>query len=124
MKEKYSAGTIAEYIAGLPEKDRAALDAVYAIIKRIAPEAEGRISYGIPTFWLNGPLIGFSAASKHLSLHIMSPTLTVRLKDELAPYDKTTSTVHFTPEKPLPKELIAKIIKMKMDDNATGKGKK
>ena len=62
-------------------------------IKSAAPNATETIYYRIPTFKFHGPLVGFSASKNHCSLHLMSPSLMEKHKEELSSYDITTASI-------------------------------
>lgn len=103
--------TIDEYINSFPEgevKDK--LVEMRAIIAKAAPEAEEAISYAIPTFKLNGKYVGYFAGFKdHVSFYPI-PRDDKKLITEMKPYTAGKGTLHFALDKPLPKELITKIV--------------
>jgi len=101
----------------VPEDARAALQKLRTQIKGAAPSAAEIISYQIPTFSCIGPLVAFSTAKNHCSLHLMSPAVMDAHKDELKPYDTTRATVRFTPRKPLPAALVKKLVKACIAEN-------
>src|SRR5687768_6056648 len=72
-----------EYLAKVPKEQRVALEKLRDIIKAAAPKAEECISYGLPSFRFNGPLVAFGAAAKHCSFYPMSGSLIEAFKDEL-----------------------------------------
>ena len=106
-----------DYLAKVPEGERAALEELRKTIKAAAPNAEEIISYQIPTFTLNGPLVAFSAATNHCSLHLMSPALMDRIKDDLKPYDTTKATIRFPPSQPLPAALVKELVLARIAEN-------
>ncbi len=64
------AATIDEYLASVPEDKRAALQLLRDQIRASAPDATEAISYGLPSFTLEGRwLVGFSATKKHCSFY-------------------------------------------------------
>src|SRR5262245_60595740 len=65
-------GAVDAYLAGLPAKQRAALNALRRTIKSIVPEAEEVISYGIPIVKHNGGLVGFAGFDTHCGFYVMS----------------------------------------------------
>src|SRR5918999_2567102 len=80
--------TIDEYLVGLSPENRAALQKVRRAVLAAAPGAEECISYGMPTFRLNGKLIaGFKAAANHCSFHPMSGDTVATLDAERAQPD-------------------------------------
>jgi uncharacterized protein YdhG (YjbR/CyaY superfamily) len=105
------------YLAALPVPVRRALSTLRKTIRAAAPLSTELISYRVPTFKHHGALVAFSASPKHCALHVMSPTLMRSLSAELAKYDVGTATIRFTPEKPLPASLIAKLVKARIAEN-------
>ena len=97
------------YLASLPDDVRSSLERVRAIIREAAPECTERVSYKIPIFRLRKDLMGMSASKNHCSLHTMSPPLVKAMAEELAGVKVSGATIQFTPENPLPKELIQRI---------------
>ncbi len=108
---RHAPGEIDAYLEGLSEDMRSALKRVRSIIRETAPDCTERVSYRIPIFRLQKDLVGMSAQKNHCSLHSMSPSLIKAMASELKGYRASGATVHFTPEKPLPRELIEKIVR-------------
>ena len=104
------------YLVALPDDVRASLERVRSIIREIAPECTERVSYRIPIFRLRNDLVGMSAQKNHCSLHSMSPSLIKAMAEELKDVKISGATVHFTPENPLPKELIERIVRERMKE--------
>ena len=104
------------YLAALPDDVRSSLERVRSIIREIAPECTERVSYGIPIFRLRKDLVGISAQKNHCSLHSMSPSLIKAMAEELNGVKVSGATIHFTPEKPLPKELVESILRERMKE--------
>ncbi|MEP7376391.1 MAG: DUF1801 domain-containing protein [Chitinophagaceae bacterium] len=116
MATKKPAG-IDEYIAGFPGKTRHVLQQVRAIIKNTAPHAEETISYAIPTFTINKVyLVYFAGYKNHISLY-PAPGGNAAFEKEIKPYRSGKSTVQFVLDKPLPVNLIIKIVKYRMKEN-------
>jgi uncharacterized protein YdhG (YjbR/CyaY superfamily) len=107
------------YLAALPDDVQASLERVRRIIRETAPECTERVSYGIPIFRKRRDLVGMSAHKDHCSLHSMSPPLMKALADELRGVKVSGATVHFTPEDPLPLELIQRIVRERMKEVET-----
>ncbi len=120
-----AAKDIDAYLAALSEEQRAVLQKLRATIKAIAPEAAESISYGMPTFKYKGkPLIYLGAAKNHCALYGLVPDA---YKDELKQYYTSKGTIRFSPDKPLPEELVVRLVKTRMaetDAGAVGYGKK
>ena len=109
--------TIDDYLKPLPVKIRAALEKLRKTIKSAAPKAEEAISYQIPVFKQHGPIAGFAAFANHCSYFTMSPAIVKEFKKDLEAYKSSGSTIHFTPEKPLPAALIKKLVWAKLMEN-------
>ncbi|HEY7966750.1 MAG TPA: DUF1801 domain-containing protein [Solirubrobacteraceae bacterium] len=115
--EKAPAERVDAYLDALDEPKRAALEALRGAILEIAPQAQQVISYGVPAFRLNGMTIaGFAAFKSHLSYLPFSGSVLSRLGDELAGYEMTKSSLHFTIERPLPKDLVKKLIDARLTE--------
>lgn len=110
-----------EYLANFSGETRSKLETLRNLIKEIVPEAGEKISYGIPTFTLNGKYsIYIAGYEKHVSLYPIPPGDEV-FKKELSPYVAGKGTVRFLLDKPLPLPLIRKIIKFAVKQNQTKK---
>jgi uncharacterized protein YdhG (YjbR/CyaY superfamily) len=107
-----------DYLSRLPDDQRAALERLRAVIHAAAPGAEEAINYQIPTFRLNGMLVGIGARKTHCALYLMSKSTAKQFATELADYDTSTGTVRFTPERPLPASLVKKLVKARIAENA------
>ena len=102
--------SIDAYLAGVPEDQRRALGKLRAQIKAVAPAATETISYGLPTFKLDGrALVYFAAAANHCSLYGL-PTDFAELKS----YDTSKGTIRFPADKPLPASLVTKLLKARI----------
>ena len=117
---------IDEYIAGFPKDIQKVLEQIRETIKKAAPGAEETIKYQIPTFTLNGNLVHFAAFKKHIGFY-PTPTGIETFKDELSVYEGAKGSVRFPLDKPIPFDLISKIVKFRVKENlerAGAKGKK
>jgi uncharacterized protein YdhG (YjbR/CyaY superfamily) len=123
MKMDIPAKDINEYLAVLPEETRNTLEKLRTLIKNIAPQAVEKISYQVPTFYYLGPLVGFAAFKNHCSFFVMSHKVMDLFKEELKPYDKSTATIRFPADKPLPESLVENIIQARITENETIKNK-
>ena len=107
--------TIDAYLATVSGEKRAALNKLRRTIRTIVPRAEECISYAIPAFRLNGKVVaGFAATAKGCSYFPFSGSTLATLADELESYDRTKSSLHFDPAKPLPMALVRKLIKARI----------
>ena len=105
---------IDEYIAGFPKGIQKILKRLRAEIKRVAPKAEETIAYGIPTFDLSGiHLVHFAAFKKHIGFY-PTPSGILAFKNELSMYKGAKGSVQFPIDKPLPFDLITKIVRFRV----------
>jgi uncharacterized protein YdhG (YjbR/CyaY superfamily) len=102
------------YLAKLPEDMCQSLERVRKIVKEIVPNATERVSYQVPIFRLNKDLVGFGAQKNHCSFYTMSRNIIEQMKEELGDYKISGTTIHFSPQKHLSRELIEKIIRQRL----------
>lgn len=106
------------YIDSFPDDIKPTLEKIRQIVRRIAPETVETISYGIPTFKLNGKnLVHFGGFKNHISFFPTSSG-TEAFKKELAKFDTSKGTIRLPLDKPLPFHLIAKIVKYRVEEVA------
>jgi len=104
------AATMDEYLASVPEDKRAALQLLRDQIRASTPDATEAIGYGLPSFTLEGRwLVGFSATKKHCSFYAGAGPLKAHT-DELAGYQLWKGTINFPPDRPLPPDLVSKLV--------------
>jgi uncharacterized protein YdhG (YjbR/CyaY superfamily) len=115
-------GNIDEYIANFPENIQEKLKNIRRIIEEAAPQAQEAISYGMPAFKLNGNLVYFAAFKDHIGFFPTSSGVRA-FKKELSPYGTSKGTIRFPLEKPIPFELIKKIVEFRVNE-ALSKDKK
>jgi uncharacterized protein YdhG (YjbR/CyaY superfamily) len=109
--------TIDEYIATLPKDVQQLLEHVRATIQQAAPDAQETISYNMPTFTLNGHyLVYFAAYKKHIGLYPV-PLGDTQFNAELAAYTAGKGTARFPFDKPIPLDLISKIVQFRVQEN-------
>lgn len=111
------AKSVDEYLAGLPDGQRDALENLRSTIRSLVPETTETISYQMPTFKYRGrALVGYAAFKNHCSLFPYSGTVFESFAKELAPYRTSKGTIHFTPDDPLPRSLVPKLIKLRVKE--------
>lgn len=108
--------TIDEYIATFPKNIQILLEEMRATIRKAAPDAEERISYAIPTFKLNGNLVHFAAFKNHIGFY-PTPTGIEEFEEELSVYKQGKGSVQFPLDKPLPLNLIIRIVEFRKKKN-------
>jgi uncharacterized protein YdhG (YjbR/CyaY superfamily) len=112
--------TIDEYIDTFPPDIQCLLNELRAFIKAEVPEATEKISYGMPTFFLFGNLVHFAAFKDHYSL-FPAPSGIEQFIDELRDYRTGKGTLSFPFDKPIPWELIRKVVKFRKEENLNKK---
>ena len=108
--------SIDEYIAAFPEEIQKILEELRATIKAAAPEAQEKISYQMPAFALKGNLVYFGAYKNHIGFYPTSSGIQA-FKKELSIYEGAKGTVRFPIDKPLPLDLISRIVKFRVAEN-------
>lgn len=115
-ENKRALTTIDEYILQFPAEVQVILQELRQVITETAPEAREIISYQMPTFYLKGNLVHFAAYKKHIGFY-PTPTGIEAFKDELSIYKGAKGSVQFPVDRPIPFNLIRKIVKFRVDEN-------
>jgi uncharacterized protein YdhG (YjbR/CyaY superfamily) len=108
--------TIDEYIAGFPPDVQEILQEIRATIRQAAPDALETIKYRMPTFTLKGNLVHFAAFQKHIGFYPV-PTGIEKFKEELSVYKQGKGSVQFPLNKPIPYDLISRIVEFRVQEN-------
>jgi len=108
--------TIDEYIGQYPPEVQEKLVKMRAVIKEAAPGAVEKISYQMPTFYLNGNLVHFAAFEHHLGFY-PTPSGIEHFKDEISAYKSSKGAVQFPLDQPIPYELVGRIVKFRVEEN-------
>ena len=114
--DKNGSVLIDEYIANFPADVQKKLNELRAVIKKAAPEAEEKISYQMPTFFLKGNLVHFAAYKNHIGFY-PTPSGITAFQEELSIYQGAKGSVQFPIDKPLPLKLISRIVKFRAAEN-------
>lgn len=117
MTERKTSAEIEAYLDQLPEAQRALLECIRDVVWTEAPDAEEVIAYRIPTFKLSGNLVHYAAFKNHMSFFPGSTAHNDAVKDELKGYKIAKGTIQFTLGKPLPDDLVRKIIRLRIAEN-------
>lgn len=115
-ENKVTLNSIDEYILQFPPEVQEILKMVRKVIKESVPDAEEKISYQMPTFVLHGNLVHFAAYKNHIGFY-PTPSGIDAFKQELSEYKGAKGSVQFPINKPLPYELISKIVKFRVAEN-------
>ena len=108
--------TIDEYISQYPQDIQQILESIRKVIKEAAPDAVEKISYQMPTFSLHGNLVHFAAFKNHIGFY-PTPSGIDGFKEELSQYKGAKGSVQFPLDKPMPYDLIASIVKFRVEEN-------
>lgn len=114
--DKTTVQSIDEYILQFPPHVQEILRALRQVIKEAAPEAKEKISWQMPTFVLHGNLVHFAAHTKHIGFYPGASGIDA-FKHQLSGYKGAKGSVQFPFDKPLPYELITKIVKFRIAEN-------
>lgn len=116
MMRGKSLKTIDEYIAAFPKEVQGILKTLRWKVRKSAPKAQEAISYGIPTFKLNGNLVHFAAFRNHIGFY-PTPSAIVAFKKELSRYKTSKGAIQFPIDEPMPLPLIGRMVKFRVKEN-------
>ena len=114
--EKNPSQNIDEYIAGFPDDVQVKLEKLRATIRQAAPRAQEKISYQMPTFFLEGNLVHFAAYKNHIGFY-PTPSGIEHFKELLSVYKGAKGSVQFPLDEPIPYELVDKIVAFRVQEN-------
>jgi uncharacterized protein YdhG (YjbR/CyaY superfamily) len=117
MEKKTGHKSIDEYILSFPEDIQEKLRELRILIRQLAPNAQEKISYQMPTFYLNGNLVHFAAYSKHIGFY-PTPSGISKFKRGLSKYKNAKGSVQFPLDEALPVALIKKIVAYRVKENS------
>jgi uncharacterized protein YdhG (YjbR/CyaY superfamily) len=123
---KHTFESIDEYILTFPPEIQEILRMLRKVIQESVPDAKEKKSYQMPTFELYGNLVHFAAYKNHIGFY-PTPRGIDAFKKELSEYKGAKGFVQFPIDKPLPYELISRIVKFRAVENiknAEGKMRK
>jgi uncharacterized protein YdhG (YjbR/CyaY superfamily) len=105
------------YLAALPPDQGALLQRLREQVGALVPDAQETISYGMPTFKLDGRfLLSYAGWKKHCSVYPWSDSLFERHAAALEGYQRTKGSLHFTPERPLPASAVEDLVRSRIAD--------
>jgi uncharacterized protein YdhG (YjbR/CyaY superfamily) len=115
LAHKSSADAVDAYIAAVSEPAQSALRQLREIIRSAVPkESVEVISYGIPAFAFPKPFFGYAAFKRHIGVVPFSGSFFNSFDEELKPYARTKSSLHLPYDKPLPAQLIRKLVRARV----------
>jgi uncharacterized protein YdhG (YjbR/CyaY superfamily) len=111
--------TVDEYLQNITPTQRAQYKRIRTIVKKLIPDAEEVISYGIPTFKHKGTyVIYFGAYKHHMSVYPGTSRMDETLGEEFAKFRTSKGTLQFTSDNPIPESLLKKMIQIRLEDIA------
>jgi len=121
--KKQSIESVDSYIQSSPPEIQKKLRQLRSMIRSAAPAAVEKISYRMPTFFLNGNLVYFAAFKNHIGFHPGSKAIE-KFSKELASYEGSKGTVRFPFDSPIPAALIKKIVRYRVKENLEKEAKR
>lgn len=107
---------VAEYMMAFPPETVRAMEQVRAAILEAAPGATESISYRMPAYRLDGPLVYFAAYRNHIGFYPM-PSAIEAFRQDLSVYKCAKGSVQFPLNKPMPLKLIARMVAFRVAEN-------
>ena len=115
--------SIDEYIAAQPKTVQSRLQQIRSAIAQAAPDASEKISYQMPTFYLNGNLVHFAAFENHIGFY-PTPGGVKAFQEELSGYKYAKGSIQFPINRPVPLTLIRKIVTFRVEENSKKRAKR
>ena len=109
---------IDDYIDTFPKNVQHKLTELRSAIKESAAEAEEAISYGMPTFRLNGNLVWFAAYKKHIGFYPTHSGI-LAFEEKLSVYKHSKGAVQFPIDGPIPLDIVREIVRFRVKENLT-----
>ena len=116
MDENFNYSTVDEYINGFPKDIQEKSLEMRRVIREAAPDAEEKISYRMPAYMQNGPVAYFAAFKNHIGFYPTASSTEI-FKEEFKQYKSGKGSVQFPMDNPIPLELVAKVVRFKVEEN-------
>lgn len=107
--------TVDEYIASFPEDIQAILQNMRQVVRESAPKADERVSYNMAGYFLEGWLVWFGGFKNHVGMYPITDALEP-ISQEMSAYKQTRGGIQFPYKKPIPYDLIARMVKLLVED--------
>lgn len=108
--------SVEKYFESFESSEREILNKIRALIKEVATHCTEEMSYGIPTYKLNGILVHFGGYKKHIGFY-PTPEAIKHFEKELSKYKTSKGAVQFQLTEPIPYDLIKEILKYRIERN-------
>jgi len=117
LNHKTKINSVTDYLNLLPDNLYLPLENIRQIIKSLVPDAEETIRYMIPVYKHKGLLVGYGASKNQCSFFVMSSTVLKDFKEDIKGFETTKASIRFTQEKPIPNDLITRIVMARVAEN-------
>ena len=107
--------TVEAYIDQYTGDVRTRMEKLRELILSCSPKITEKISWGMATFVLNGNLVHFSGQKHHLGFHPAPSAITAFQKD-LTNFKYSKGTIQLPYDRPMPYDLIRKIVKFRVQE--------
>lgn len=107
---------IEQYIAQFSDELQGRLQEIRQIIREAAPQASEKISWRMPTFYLNGNLVHFAMNKAHIGFYPGASGVAY-FEDRLGEYKHAKGSIQFPLNQSLPVQLIQDIVKYRVEEN-------
>jgi len=108
---------VERYMADFPETVQDIMRRIRAVIIECAPDVQESFAYGMPAYKTHGkPLVYFAAYEKHIGFYA-TPSGHAEFKEILSPYKQGKGSVQFPLDKPIPYDIIRKIVVFRVAEN-------
>jgi uncharacterized protein YdhG (YjbR/CyaY superfamily) len=118
-----SSQEVERFISRYPAEVQEILYKIRSIIREVAPEAQEKLNYGIPTFTLNGNLAHYSGFKDHIGFY-PTPSGVEKFKKQLSKYEGAKGSVKFPLDQPIPYDLIREIVEFRVKEQRAKSNKK
>lgn len=109
--------TTEEYFSILPEMVRIRMEQLRQAINETAPEAEEVISYNMPAFRYHGIVVYYAAHKEHIGFYPANTHVIEQFRDDLKTYETSKGTIKFPHDKPIPMDLVKRIVEFRVKQN-------
>lgn len=116
MDEKKAISSIDEYIVQFPPELQKTLQQLRQAIRQAAPEAQERMNWQMPTFFLEGNLVHFAAHKHHIGFYPAASGIDA-FAQQLSAYRTSKGAVQFPLDKPLPYDIIRQMVAFRVQEN-------
>jgi uncharacterized protein YdhG (YjbR/CyaY superfamily) len=117
IKERTRIRTVIDYLNMLPDNLYLPLENIRQIIKSLVPDVDETIRYMIPVYKHKGLLVGYGAAKNQCSFFVMSTAVLKDFEEELKDFETTDVSIRFKIDKPIPNDLITRIVMARVAEN-------